>query len=222
MMREERPLATLVFDLDGTLVHSAPDIHAAASVMLAEMGRPELDLATITGFIGNGIEKLAERALRATGGVPAEGIGPGLAILRRAYDADLVGRTRPFDGVTEALGHLRAAGHRLAICTNKPEAPARELCAALGLDSYFDAIVGGDTLSVKKPDPAPLLHAIAAVGGTPGDTVYVGDSGVDHDTAKAAGIRFVLYEGGYLNAVPENFAPALQFADWADLPALVA
>jgi len=168
-------MRTVIFDLDGTLVHSAPDIHAAGNVMLAAAGRPAITLDQTIAFIGNGIDVFTERALRATGGVP-EDLAPHLAEMRRAYAADLTTLTRPFDGVRDLLDSTDLP---MAICTNKPEQPARDLCNALDLTRYFDVITGGDTCAEKKPDALPLLHTATMLGLTAADCLYVGDSVTD-------------------------------------------
>ena len=210
----------VVFDLDGTLVDSAPDLHAAANRMLAELGRPPLSLAQVTGFIGNGVPKLVERCLQATGGV--EGLQAGaLARFRRHYDASPAELTRPYPGAVAALQALRGAGRRLGVCTNKPEAPARKLLALLGMHRHFDAVVGGDSLAVQKPDPAPLCHAIAALGGDPGSALYVGDSEVDAATAENAGVAFALFTQGYRRTPVERLRCAFAFGDFAELGEIV-
>jgi phosphoglycolate phosphatase len=122
--------------------------------------------------------------------------------------------------VTGALDALRAAGHRLGICTNKPEEPTLLVLELLGLARYFDVVVGGDTLAQKKPDPAPLAHAFAALGD--GARLYVGDSEVDAETAQRAGVRFALYTEGYRKMPVETLAHDWRFADFTDLPGIVA
>ncbi|MEO1459590.1 MAG: HAD family hydrolase, partial [Pseudomonadota bacterium] len=132
----------VVFDLDGTLVESAPDLHAAAVRMLAGLGRPALDLATVTGFVGNGVGKLVERCLVATGG--EDGLqAEALAAFHRHYAAAPTALTRPYEGVADALAALAAAGLPLGVCTNKPEAMARRVLTDLDLAAPFGAVVGG-------------------------------------------------------------------------------
>jgi phosphoglycolate phosphatase len=206
----------IVFDLDGTLVDSAPDLHAAANPMLAELGRPPLSLAQVTGFIGNGVPKLVERCLEATGGVGARH-AEAVARFRHHYDAAPAELTRPFAGARAAVEDLRQAGCPLGICTNKPEAPARKLLNLLGMDGLFDTVVGGDTLPSQKPDPAPLRRAIEALGGAPASAIFVGDSEVDALTAARAGVAFALFTRGYRRTPVERLGAAVAFEDFAEL-----
>ncbi|MCV3270779.1 phosphoglycolate phosphatase [Roseobacter sinensis] len=205
---------TLIFDLDGTLIHSAPDLHAALNAALAPLGRGPLDLATVTSFVGNGVEKLIERGLSATGGLDADLHRRTLAAFLTAYEADGVALTTVYDGVLPQLQRLRDRGKALGICTNKPEGPARHICDRLGLSPHFDVIIGAREGQQKKPDPAALMHTIQTLGAAPDDTLYVGDSTVDFRTAQAAGVDFWLYTGGYLNGdLPQDRCAGV-FADW--------
>jgi phosphoglycolate phosphatase len=213
--------AAIAFDLDGTLVDSAPDLHAAANRMLAELGRPALTLPQVTSFIGNGVPKLVERCLEATGG-GGDLHADGLARFRAHYDAAPANLTRPWPGVPEAARRLRAAGLPLGICTNKPEGPARKLLALLGLDDLFASVIGGDTLPEHKPQPEPLIRCLAELGADPARTLYVGDSETDAETAANAGIPFALYTRGYRKRPVEGFVAVLAFDDWAELPDHVA
>ncbi len=207
-------MKAIVFDLDGTLIHSAPDLHAACNRMLADAGKPPQSLETVTGYIGNGVAKLVERAM-ATAGIPASEHARMVEIFMRHYDADPATLTRPYPGLIPLLERLKARGHALAICTNKPEAPAREILRLLEMEDYFSALVGGDTLEVRKPDPAPLHHCLELLGAP--EAIYVGDSETDAETARRAALPFALFTGGYrkkpLSELPHDFA----FADFADL-----
>lgn len=216
-------MIAIVFDLDGTLVDSAGDLRAAANRMLADLDLPPLDRETVIGFIGHGVEVLVRRVLVHSGAV-AEGDAYeiALAAFRRYYGADLAGETRPYPGVVALLGALNGAGVKMGICTNKPEAAARGLCDLLDLTRHFDAIVGGDTLPVRKPDPEPLLHTLRLLGSSGPDTaLYVGDSETDWLTAKAAGIPFVYFEGGYQRIPIAEFRPAHRVASMGEVAALV-
>ena len=211
--------APVVFDLDGTLIESAPDIHAAVVRVLAAEGLPPLPLATVRGFIGNGVAVLVERVMAASG------IGPGehprlLARFQTEYDAAPSTLTRVFDGVEGALATLAAAGHPLGVCTNKPEATSRAILCDLGLIGYFGAIIGGDSLPERKPRPEPLLHAFMQLAAARG--LYVGDSEVDSETALAAKVPFFLFTRGYRKAEPEAIPHLASFDDHAALPALIA
>ncbi len=210
--------AAVVFDLDGTLIHSAPDIHAAANVALRALGRAPLPLETVTGFIGNGVRVLIERCLAATGGGDAATQAAALAAFMAAYDADPATLTRPYPGVPEALDALAAAGVPMAVCTNKPQDFAAEVLGRLGLAPRFSALVGGGAGHAMKPDPAGLFACLAALGVPPGRAVYVGDSETDAATARNARVRFALFTGGYRHAPAESLGADLMFDRFADLP----
>ncbi|MEP1353429.1 MAG: phosphoglycolate phosphatase [Tateyamaria sp.] len=205
----------ILFDLDGTLIHSAPDLHAAANVMLGAMGRDTLDLATIISFIGNGVEALVERCLTATGDYDSRRDQPALGMFLDAYAADMTTLTRPYPGVVAALEDFRTAGVSLGICTNKPAEPAREICNLLGLSRYFEVIDGAMPGHPKKPDPQPLLRCCDLLGVSPLDVLYVGDSAIDYQTARNAGIRFRLYSEGYLNDALPELPGVDRFSNWA-------
>lgn len=206
-------MKAVIFDLDGTLVHSAPDIHAAANVMLAHAGRDPVTLDQVIGFIGNGIEKLVERCLRATGAVPDD-LSPHYAEMNRAYAKDLTTLTRLFDGVRDTLDATRVP---MALCTNKPEIPARDLCDQLDLTRYFTVITGGDSTQAKKPDPLPLVHTAVALGLSVEDCLYVGDSVTDFRTARAAKMAFAYYTGGYQPTPVEGLKSEECFDSWHGL-----
>jgi len=199
-------MRAVVFDLDGTLVESAPDLHAAASLMLEERGLPAPTLAQVTSFVGNGVPKLVERCLDAAGfsGGP-EGRAEALARFMAHYSAAPIERTRPFAGVEAMLEALSERHYALGICTNKPAGMAEQVLEGLGLAAYFASVVGGGTLPVLKPDPAMLVHCITELGASVGEALFVGDSEADEATAKAAGVPFVLYSGGYRKKPVEAF-----------------
>ncbi len=205
----------IAFDLDGTLVHSAPDLHAAANVMLATLGRRTLSLGEVTSFVGNGVPKLVERCVEATGGPDPRAID----LFRTHYDAHPADLTRLYPGAEDMLTHLIGAGYVLGICTNKPEAPTQTILHTLGLDSHFGAVVGGDTLPVKKPDPAPLTECFQRLGGTP--LLYVGDSEIDAATARAAHIPFALFSAGYRRSPVDQIPHDHLFDDLAEIPGLL-
>ena len=173
----------------------------------------------MTGFIGNGTLKLMERALIASD-LPATGAALHTAHdrLGAVYSADPVAETTLFHGVRGALDALAGQGHSLTICTNKPAGPARDILAHFAIDHFFDLVIGGDSLPTRKPEPE-MLHA-ALEGGSP--VAYVGDSDVDAETAKRAGVRFGLYTEGYRHASVDALAPDFRFDNFAALPVLVS
>ncbi len=210
------PRQVIVFDLDGTLIHSAPDLHAAANVALQAAGREQISLAQVVSFIGNGVGMLVERALKATGPWTAELQDETLAAFMAFYEQNTTTLTAPYAGVIRCLEELQAAGVIMGVCTNKPQAPAREICAALGLSGFFDEICGARPDLARKPDPAPLLQTIRALDGDPSRTLYVGDSAVDYRTAQNASVPFRLFSGGYLNHPLPHLRSDQIFESWAD------
>lgn len=200
----------IVFDLDGTLVDSAPDLHAAACAMLDERGLPPVTLDQVKSFVGNGIGKLVERCLDAVG-YPDDPPGRAAALesFRAHYGADPAALTRPYTGVETMLADLAGDGYALGVCTNKPVEMAVDLLRQLGLFRYFGSVVGGGTVAALKPDPAPLVHCLAALGAA--TALYVGDSETDAATARAAGVPFALYSGGYRKSAVEAFEAAFVF-----------
>lgn len=215
---ERRGGVRIIFDLDGTLVDSAPDLRRAANLMLASLGRAPITLAETVSFVGNGLPKLAERALLARGVAEADH-APLIEMMRATYEAETVVETRVYPGVMDALETLLDAGHRLGICTNKPETPARALLDTLDLARFFDVVIGGDTLPVKKPDPAPLLQSFVVLG--EGAQLYVGDSEVDAETAVRAGVDFALFTEGYRKSPVEELPHRVRFSDFAELSTML-
>lgn len=210
-------MGAVVFDLDGTLVDSAPDIMAVANAVLAGVGAAPITLAQTRSFIGNGAPVFVDRMMAARGLAPA-GKAPLLAEFLCRYDGQN-DHVALFPGVAEALDLLARKGHALGICTNKPINATHTLLRHLGIDSRFAIVIGGDSLPQHKPDPAPLHAAFAALGAP---LLYVGDSEVDHATALAAGVPFALFSGGYRKTEVAAFTGARVFDRWADLPALFA
>lgn len=206
----------VIFDLDGTLVDSAPDIHAGVNALLAGEGVAPLPFATVRGFIGGGVGVLMTRVIAATG-LPAARHADLCARFIALYEHDPGGLTRPYDGVEAALDAL--SGLPLGLCTNKPEGPTRALLAHLGWSGRFSVLVGGDTLTVRKPDPAPLALAIERIGGGP--VLFVGDSEVDAETAHRAGVPLLLFSGGYRSTPVAELPHRAAFDHWRDMPALV-
>lgn len=193
----------IFFDLDGTLVDSVPDLAEAARRMLAELGEPTRSDAEIASFVGKGIPVMVERAL-CSGRAPlgAERLAQAVGIFMRHYGETNGRLTRPYPGVVETLPVLRARGFRLGVVTNKAEAFIAPLLEEMGIAGYFDCLVGGDTLTHKKPEPEPLWHACACVGVPPEAALMVGDSGNDAVCARRAGIPVLLMTYGYNEGVP--------------------
>ncbi|CAN5601560.1 HAD family hydrolase [soil metagenome] len=186
---------TIVFDLDGTLADTAPDIAAAINHALASVARPSLSLDAVQGMVGHGGKVLMQRALAATGGVDEATMVAGFSAFISYYEAHVCDLSRAYPGVTDALEMLRDQGISLAVCTNKPGHLARGLIDALGWRDRFAAIVGGDTVATTKPDPAMLQLAIERAGGGP--AAMIGDSIVDVQTARAAGVPCIAVSFGF-------------------------
>jgi phosphoglycolate phosphatase len=208
----------LVFDLDGTLIDSAPDLRAALNEMLRERGRAPLSLAQVRQMIGDGAAALVARALAASGADPAEAV-PALRRFLQLYEADAVRLTRPYPGVTETLTALRRRGYRTAICTNKPQHATHTVLEGLGLLALFDGIAGGDRFAVKKPDPGHLLGLIGALGGAPDRAAMIGDGENDAAAAHGAGVPLVLMRYGYARVDPAALAADALLDRFDDLPA---
>ncbi|MCK4713132.1 MAG: phosphoglycolate phosphatase [Marinosulfonomonas sp.] len=204
----------IVFDLDGTLIDSAPDLHAACVKMLADEGAPTPSLETVITYIGNGVPRLVELAMADAGIATGEHARLVQAFMVY-YDADPATLTTIYPNLLPLLEMLHSNGHKMAVCTNKPEAPARVILNILDIEKYFDVVVGGDTLAQKKPDPAPLLHCLTLL-----DTdacIYVGDSEVDAETADRAGQPMALFTKGYRKVPVADLPHDFAFDDFAAL-----
>ncbi len=218
------PFRAVLFDLDGTLVDSADDLMHATNALLAELGRPPVGPAAVRSFIGDGAAKLVERALAATGGLPgAEETARCVRRFLAIYEADPSARSALYPGVAGTLEALAGAGLRLGVCTNKPMAATRRLLEDLGIAGRFAAVVGGDSLPVRKPSPEPVLALLDALGVRPEEAAFVGDNEHDVAAARAAGVaRVLLVRYGYAR-VPLDSLPHDGILDgFADLTAALA
>lgn len=210
--------AALLFDLDGTLVDSVPDLAAALNATLSEDNRPTLSDHDVSNMVGRGIQVLVDRAYRATGDA-LEGDDL-IATTRRFsahYNKNPVGRTKAFPGVIETLKVLAERGHPMAVCTNKPQAPAEAVVKALGLAPYFQAIFGAGSVKTLKPHPEMLQTAVQTLKAT-GPAVMVGDSQNDSEAARAAGMPSVCVTFGYRNCTIEELGADCLIDSFADLP----
>ena len=215
-MRAEPPpvYSALIFDLDGTLINSAPDIAAAVNRTFAARGWPQLETDYVEAFIGNGPRRLLSDMLEDLG-LPADEATVTAAVdgYIRNYTERPADRTRFYDHVQEDLAALRQAGFRLGICTNKPHALTQSILEVLGIAELFDVALGADAVPACKPDPRHLTAVAEAMGlpadGASGAWAYVGDTGVDQATAEAAGAPFFVVPWGGGALVPASPAQRL-------------
>ena len=214
---------TLIFDLDGTLVDTAPDLAGAMNAVLAAHGRPEVPLHEVRHMVGRGARKLIERGFAVTGAAADEAALDGhVAAFIEHYAAHIADGSAPFPGAREALAQLRADGHMLGVCTNKPEALTHLLLDRLGLSPHFSAILGADTLPVRKPDPRHLMETIVRAGGHPKRAGMIGDSRIDARAPKAAGVKLVIFTFGYSAFDPATFGADALLHGYDELPAALA
>ncbi|GAB3630164.1 phosphoglycolate phosphatase [Pandoraea terrae] len=210
---------SVLIDLDGTLVDTAPDIVEAAGRMLEDLSMKPLQFKTVAGFIGRGVPNLVRLTLEASGLEPSVEQYRAEALFHRHYRV-LNGRfSGVFPGVPAGLAALRAGGYRLACVTNKPERLASQLLDLTGLANAFDVLVGGDTIAQMKPDPGPIHHACRMLESGVAGSVMVGDSGVDVAAARAAGIPVFIMRYGYAGpGGPESLGCDGVLGSLEDLP----
>ena len=211
--------STVVFDLDGTLVHSAPDLMHAANKVLAGEGRRKITIDEVMMMVGDGVPKLVERAFAATG-APLTSVESGdmAKVFMGHYDGKGAIDTKPFPGAVDMLNRLRDAGYRMGVCTNKPQSPTEQILRDLGLAHYFDAVLGGDKLPVRKPDGEPLRAVLRELGAAPGTAVMVGDSINDVMTAKNAGVPAIAVTFGYPRMPVAELGADLLIESFDELP----
>jgi phosphoglycolate phosphatase len=213
---------TVVFDLDGTLVDTAPDLINALNFVLDREGLPPVAAHSARNMIGAGARRLIER------GLELEGRSAGLEDITRLtsdfidyYAAHIADVSRPFEGLETALDELQASGYRLAVCTNKLEWLSKLLLDQLGLSARFSAICGADTFGVSKPDPAILKQTIARAGGALSSAIMVGDAGPDIGVARRAGIPVIGVGFGYTEVPIADLKPDRLISHMSELPAAV-
>jgi phosphoglycolate phosphatase len=216
------PAATIVFDLDGTLVDTAPDLVATLNALFAGKGVRPVPYAQARNMIGGGARRMIERAL-AEENVAADAaeVDRLMADFVARYAERIADLSRPYPGLEAALDRLAAAGCNFAICTNKLEWLSVRLIEQLGLTSRFATICGQDTFKVQKPDPEILRRTVARAGGSLARAVMVGDSGNDIDTARGAGIPVVAVDFGYTEIPVAELKPDRVISRFVDLPAAV-
>ena len=201
------PPFAAIFDLDGTLVDTAPDLTRATNHVLASEGRRQVAIAEIRPFVGRGARRMIERGFAATGApVPPQRMEPLYEAFIAYYAENIAVDSRPFPGTLELLDRLDEAGVKLGICTNKQERLSLKLLDGLGLRHRFGAIIGADTIGIPKPDPAPYREAVARLEAG-GGSVMIGDSETDILTARNAGVPVIAVTFGYTERHVREFAP---------------
>lgn len=217
------PRMTIAFDLDGTLVDTAPDLIDSLNAVFARNGMPPVPYDEARLSIGGGAKAMISRGLAAEGRQVSSAETEKLfAEFRAHYSEHIADRSRPFPGVERALDRLIADHFILAVCTNKLEGLSRQLLDTLGLSRYFAAICGPDTFAVQKPDPSILKQTIAAAGGDADAAIMIGDSATDVLTARAADIPMIGVDFGYTERPIAEFQPDRVISHFDDLPAAIA
>lgn len=209
---------TIIFDLDGTLIDSAPDVCGALNRTLVPFGRKRHDVEDVKGYLGQGARVLMERALHKTGDVPDASM---IDQLTQQFLADYANNpvidTYVFPGVIDVLETLKAEGAQLAICTNKPGITTAPVLDALNLGSYFEAVICGDQVKNRKPSGDHILDTIRAIDGCPDNAVMIGDSENDIDAAIDAGIRSIVVTFGYTQIPHDELGAHAQISSFTEL-----
>jgi phosphoglycolate phosphatase len=212
----KRPI--IVFDLDGTLIDTAPDLLDSLNHSLAAGELPAVDAVGFKRYVGHGGRVMIERVYAAhQKALTAEEHERLVRLFLEHYAGNIPGKSRPYPGVLEAIARFEDAGYIVAVCTNKYEADSLALIEALGLTRHFKAIAGQDTFPFRKPDPRHLTETIALAGGDPERALMVGDSQTDIDTAKAAGIPVVAVDFGYTDRHVREFEPSAVISHFDEL-----
>ena len=210
----------IVFDLDGTLVDTAPDLIGGLNAAMAAEGLPPVPVEKANDLVGAGVRALVERGLTLHGrSVSPERFEALMDIFLKHYAENIALNSRPYPGVTEGLLDLKSQGWRFAVCTNKLEEYSLRLLSELKMMHWFEAVCGGDTFAFRKPDPRHLTETIVRAGG--GDAIMVGDSRADVDTARAAGIPIIGVSFGYTDVPMKDLKPDVLIDDFSEFAAAV-
>jgi len=212
----------VIWDLDGTLVDSAPDLATALNAVLDKRGFFTLTTEEVRTMIGNGVPKLVERGFNAVGVRPDQEQLDGLvAMFNKEYRACATNQTRPYPGMVEVLEEIQAMNIPMGICTNKPEAFTRQILEGLGLARFFSSVVGGDTTGARKPDPEPVLACLRGLVAEPALSLMIGDSVHDVHAARAAGITVGVVPWGYRATPVETLGADFVLRDPSGLPGMI-
>jgi phosphoglycolate phosphatase len=215
-------MCTIVFDLDGTLIDTAPDLIHTLNLVLTQEGLPAIRYAEARNLIGEGAQVMIQRALAAEGRDVTD------AEMERLYGAfidhyseHIADRSRPFPGLDRALDDLDGAGFKLAVCTNKLEWLSLRLLEALSLTRRFAAICGPDTFGVQKPDPEIFRQTVRRAGGEPSRAIMIGDSKTDVHTGRAARVPVIAVDFGYSDVPIASLQPDRIISSYSELPAAI-
>ncbi len=214
---------TLIFDLDGTLIDTAPDLLDSLNHSLQTAGFEQADPSRLRGFVGHGARVMIQRAFEAQNQpLPEHLLNELFDVFLSHYAGNMPGKSRPFDGVLGTIARFQEAGYVLAICTNKLESLATSLIQALQLNEHFAAIVGADTYPFRKPDPRHLTETIRLVGGDPERSLLIGDSATDINTGLAGRIPVVAVDFGYSDKHVQTYGPTRIISHFDELTTAMA
>lgn len=214
---------TIVFDLDGTLVNTAPDLLEALNHVLTDAGLAPVSLETIAAMIGHGARAMIARGMTSQGVSPSEDeLDRHFSSFLDFYSVNIATHSHPFEGAEAALDMLDELGALLAVCTNKTQHLSDRLLDELGLSSRFRAIVGADSVPIRKPDGGHVLNTVIAAGGDPARAIMVGDSRTDERAARNAGLPFVFVPFGYEEESPDQIGPDVVLNHYSELVARLA
>ena len=214
-MADQLPI--LLFDLDGTLVDTAPDLVATLNVILAKHGRAPMALESVKKLIGDGARALLERGFDATG-APATDLDTLMADFINIYVTASTVHSQPYNGAVDTLEGFAAAGYRMAVCTNKPQAPSETILQELDLMRFFDVVVGGDRFPVRKPNAQHLLSALELMDAANHPAIMVGDSYNDVASARNAGMPVIVVSYGYTTIPPVDLGGDILVDFFAEIP----
>ena len=212
----------IVWDLDGTLVDSAPDLASALNTVLDKRGFFTLSLNEVRKMIGNGVPKLVERGFNAVGIRPdAAQLDELVALFVTEYRECATNKTRPYPGVVDALQAIHSMSIPMGVCTNKPEAFSRQILKGLGLSGFFSSVIGGDSTSARKPDPEPVLACLRGLVSEPELSLMIGDSIHDVHAAHAAGVSVGVVPWGYRSTSVDKMGADFVLHELTGLPGLI-
>jgi len=212
-----KDLPILLFDLDGTLVDTAPDLVTTLNTILLRNNREPLPLESVVKLVGDGARALLDRGFRETGS-PAQNLDALITEFIDIYIETAPVHSRPFPGVLEVLDGFAAAGYRMAVCTNKPQGPSEIILHELEMMRFFDAVVGGDRLPVRKPDAGHLLGTLELMKVSGRSSIMVGDSHNDVASARNAEMPVIVVSYGYSTTPPAELGGNILIDQFADLP----